>query len=94
MTLASIAGLTCLNLVQAQAQTNATSPFRTNIFLNVTFSLNAYLQISTPVQTNLVVRTARSSKIGNKDIINALGTQLGQGTNMLTGAKFLLRTTD
>src|SRR5947209_6913482 len=93
--LAALAALIVLNLSRAQAQTNTGAPaFRTNVLLNVAISLTAYIENVTPIQTNLVVRTARPSKIGTKDIINALGTQLGQGTNMLSGAKLLLRTTD
>jgi len=92
--LAALAGLITFNLLKVNAQTNTTSGFRTNVLLNVSFALDSYIQGGTFIGTNRVIGTTRQGKIVTADIINALGTELGQGTNTLRGAKLLLRTTD
>src|SRR5439155_18102619 len=94
--LALLGAMIALGLGRTQAQTNSntnTITFNTNVLLNVSISLNALFQNFTAIQTNEVIFTARPGKVTTRDLINAIGKDLGHGTNTLIGAKLLLRFT-
>lgn len=87
--LAALCLTAVLSLSRAAAQTNTnTISFSTNVLLKVNFSLTTFLERLTPGGP-----VTGQAKTTTKEIINALGLQLGRGTNSLAGAELLLRTT-
>src|SRR5256885_2331822 len=78
LTLASV-----LLLNQTQAQTNV---FRTNVVLNVTISMTAYIQN----ETFPALPIASIKKLASKDIIAAVGTDIGSGNNIFPASARLV----
>jgi len=73
------------------AQTNGTS-LHTNLLLNVSVSLTAYVQQYTTVGTNEFAETAQAQKISPTDFVSALIS--GFPSNDLSGAKLMMRWKD
>ena len=80
--LAALAASFTMTLAPLQAQTNPpTVSFHTNIVFNVSISLSAIVQVTTPVQTNFAIMTANPIKGSTKDVINFINTDMGRSTN-------------
>jgi hypothetical protein len=82
--------LAILTVATANAQTNS---YRTNVLLNLSFSLTAYEQTYIVFPTNVggvYVPTAKSDKVVTDGIIRAIAKQ-AQITNDLSNAKLYLR---
>jgi len=80
--LAALAALCTVAVAPLQAQTNPpTVSFHTNAVFNVSISLSALVQVTTPVATNFAILTANPVKGSTKDVINAILADLGRTTN-------------
>jgi hypothetical protein len=68
--------------------------FHTNFTLSVNVSLTAHVQNFIPVTTNQALNIVQSQKLATKDIVNAIGTDIGNGTNHFGGGELLFRFTN
>jgi hypothetical protein len=66
--------------------------FRTNILLACSISLTALVQGLTPLGTNFGLPTIDPTRIGSGDVIKAIATEIGHGTNNPVGGKLYLIT--
>ena len=86
-----VSGLTAVTLAQTQARAAS----RTNVVLDAKITMTAHVQNMTVLQTNTLLRSAELARISTKDIINAMGTDIGHGTNIFpANAKLLFAITD
>jgi hypothetical protein len=79
--------LAVITTATANAQTNS---YRTNVLLNLTFSLTAYEQTYIILSTNAIAPTAKASKVATDGVIRAIARQ-AHITNDLSNAKLYWR---
>jgi hypothetical protein len=79
--------LTVITMATANAQTNS---YRTNVLLNLSFSLTAYEQTYIVLSTNLAAPTAKTDKVATDGVIRAIAKE-AHVTGDLTNAKLYWR---